>query len=162
MLIRRLQVCCMDRMLFSNFSWVNNHCFSSWPCLLQSNSRIILFCSLIESSHSRQCLAMNLASQSAGSVTDVLSPSARTAKCNLHVSTLSQPELWKIKSQGNLATGAVIPTERFVHQLISKIMLWWCIHGAHIFRLLWHGVFSFSFCLLHVSSHPFHSFISEI
>lgn len=30
-LIRWIQVCCMDRMLISNFSWVNNYCFSSWP-----------------------------------------------------------------------------------------------------------------------------------
>lgn len=93
------------------------------PCLVQSKSRIILFCTLIESSHSRQCLATNSALQSEGSLTDVLNPSARPAKCNLYVSTLSQPECWKRKPQEYLTTGAVILSGRFLCQLIIKIML---------------------------------------
>lgn len=31
LLMSRLQVRCVDRLLFSHLSWANNHCFSSWP-----------------------------------------------------------------------------------------------------------------------------------
>ena len=70
------------------------------PCLVQSNSRIIPFSSLIESPHLRQCLAVNPALQSEGSPTDVLSPSATPANCNLCSSSFSSWTL-EIKVSGN-------------------------------------------------------------
>jgi len=109
---------------------------------------------LIESSHSRQCLATNSAPQSAGSVTDVLSPSARTAKCNLYVSTLPQAEGWKIKKVSGKSGNRCCDSQWEIcppinQQKYALAVYSWC---TRIQAVRTRTVF-LSFCVLHVSSH---------
>lgn len=100
---------------FHSALWLNPHiCGSAWPWTLHCNLK----------GHPPMCWALLLLP-----LTVIYAPA------------LSPPEHWKSKSQGTLATGAVIPSGRFFCQLINKNVLWWYIHDQHIFRLFWQSVF---------------------